>query len=57
MDDLELDEWAKQKEQRENLEHFKKVVDFMRQELKQPFKHYYDETEEMSASQIFYAVT
>jgi transcription elongation factor SPT6 len=57
LDDLELEEWAVQKEQKEKLRNYIKVVNFMKNELTNPFQHYYEKADEMSNKEIFYKVT
>lgn len=58
INDLELEDWALKKEQREGSENFTEVVHFIRQELTTPFHHNYEsKNREMTNPEIFYAVT
>lgn len=57
LDDLELEEWAVQKEQKDKIRNYIKVVNFMKNELTSPFKHTFEKSVEMSNREIFYKVT
>ncbi|CAD8061008.1 unnamed protein product [Paramecium sonneborni] len=58
MEDLQLEDWAKQREQKDGTEKFTLVAQFMKEELTNPFLYKFDTAnKEMSNSEIFYAIT
>ncbi|CAD8053042.1 unnamed protein product [Paramecium sonneborni] len=58
MEDLQLEDWAKQREQKDGSEKFTLVAQFMKEELTNPFLYKFDTAnKEMSNSEIFYAIT
>ncbi|CAD8043009.1 unnamed protein product [Paramecium primaurelia] len=58
MEELQLEDWAKQREQKDGSEKFTLVAQFMKEELTNPFLYKFDTAnKEMSNSEIFYAIT
>ncbi|CAK85170.1 unnamed protein product (macronuclear) [Paramecium tetraurelia] len=58
MEDLQLEDWAKQRELRDGSEKFTLVAQFMKEELANPFLYKFDTSnKDMSNSEIFYAIT
>ena len=57
LDELELEEWAMKKEKSNGIQKYIRVVNFMKNELTNPFLHHFERGGEMSNRDIFYKVT